>query len=58
MSFSNYLKETRSEMKHVTWPTVKQAVVYTAAVIVTSIAVALLLGLFDYLFSQLIQKII
>ncbi len=58
MALLNYFKDTKAEMKHVTWPTVRQALVYTAAVIITSIVVAALLGFFDYVFSQLIQKVI
>ncbi len=58
MSIITYFKETRIEMKHVTWPTPKQAMVYAAIVIIASIFVALFLGFFDYLFSLLIQKLI
>ena len=48
---SNYLLETIEEMKHVSWPTRNQTIVFTVLVIVISIAVAAYLGLFDYLFS-------
>jgi len=48
---SNYLLETKEEMKHVSWPTRNQTIVFTVLVIVISIAVAAYLGLFDYLFS-------
>ncbi len=48
---SEFLKGTREEMKHVTWPTRKQTINHTLLVIGISIVVALLLGLFDYLFS-------
>jgi preprotein translocase subunit SecE len=58
MSLLTYFKDTKTEMKHVTWPTVRQAIMFTLAVIVTSVVVSLLLGFFDYVFSQLIQKII
>ncbi|MBI4086805.1 preprotein translocase subunit SecE [Candidatus Kaiserbacteria bacterium] len=51
----NYLKDTRAEFRHVTWPTQKQAVVYTALIIGISIAVALLLGVFDYLFTWILD---
>jgi len=50
--FINYLKDTVSELKHVSWPTHKQSVVYSALVIVISIIVALFVGLFDFVFSQ------
>jgi preprotein translocase SecE subunit len=56
MSIITYFKETKNEMKHVTWPSMRQAVIYTVAVVVVSVAVALLLGFFDYIFSEFIIK--
>lgn len=50
--FINYLKDTIAEMKHVSWPTQKQSVVYTALVVVISIIVAILVGIFDFGFSK------
>tara|TARA_B100000745_G_scaffold300510_1_gene254854 strand:+ start:2551 stop:2730 length:180 start_codon:yes stop_codon:yes gene_type:complete len=54
----NYLRDTAGEMKHVSWPSQKQAFIYTALVIGLSGAVALFLGAFDYVFSQLLNKIV
>lgn len=54
----NYFKEVRAEMKHVSWPTRRQAVVYTAVVIGVSLAIAAYLGILDYVFTLGIQKII
>ena len=56
MSIITYFKETKNEMKHFTWPSMRQAVIYTVAVVVVSVAVALLLGFFDYIFSEFIIK--
>ncbi len=50
--FIQYLKDTVSELKHVSWPTNTQSVVYTILVIVISIVVALYVGLFDFVFSK------
>ena len=50
--FINYLKDTYAELKHVSWPTNKQSLVYTVLVIVISIIVALFIALFDFLFSK------
>lgn len=50
-SLINYLKETRVELRHVSWPTQKQAAVYTALIIAVSVVVSLILGLFDFLFT-------
>ena len=47
----NYLKDTKVELKHVSWPTQKQAMVYTALIIAVSVVVSLLVGLFDFLFT-------
>lgn len=51
MSFIDYLKDTKDEISHVSWPTQKQAVTYTALVVGISIVLALLLGFFDFIFS-------
>ena len=53
-----YLKETRTELKHVIWPTRRQTFYYTIIVIVLSVVVAYYLGVFDYLFSILLGRVI
>lgn len=58
MKISEYIKETRAEMVHVTWPTRKQAIMYAGAVIVVSVGTALVLGLFDYIFSRLLTLLV
>jgi len=58
MRLFNYIKETKNEMKHVSWPTRRQAVAFTLIVIAISIFVALFLGLFDYIFTLLLKKFI
>ena len=58
MKIKEYLKETKAELIHVSWPTRKQAIVYTIVVIVISFATAFFLGAFDYIFSTLLQKVI
>jgi len=50
--FINYLKDTRAELTHVSWPTQKQTLIYTAMVIAVSVFVAIFLGIFDFLFSR------
>jgi preprotein translocase subunit SecE len=54
----NYLRDTATEMKHVSWPTQTQALVYTALVIAVSGLTALFLGAFDYIFTHLLDSII
>ena len=50
--FINYLKDTLAEMKHVSWPTNTQSMVYTALVIGLSTLLALYVGLFDFVFQK------
>jgi len=54
----NYLQETKGELKHVSWPTKKQAIAYTLVVIVISFAVAIALGLFDWIFTFGLEKLL
>ena len=56
--FINYIKDTRAELTHVSWPTRRQATVFTGIVVTVSIAVALYLGFFDYLLSLILQKFV
>lgn len=58
MSITEYIKDTRGEMEHVTWPTRRQAIVYSIAVALVSIGVAFSLGLFDYIFGRLLTLFI
>ncbi|MBX4210496.1 preprotein translocase subunit SecE [Candidatus Parcubacteria bacterium] len=58
MGIVDYIKETRAELKHVSWPTRNQAIAFTLIVIVISLAVAFFLGFFDYIFSLILQKFI
>lgn len=47
-----YLKDTRAELAHVSWPTRKQSLIYTALVVAISVTVSLFLGLVDFIFSR------
>jgi preprotein translocase subunit SecE len=53
-----FLKESRVELKKVTWPTRNETINYTVAVIVISGAVAVFLGGLDYLFEYILNKFI
>ena len=53
-----YFKETKIELKHVIWPNRQQTIFYSLIVIVLSILIAYLLGVFDFVFLQGLQKII
>jgi len=54
----NYIRDTQAEMKHVSWPTQKQALIYAALVIGVSILVALFTGAFDYIFTSILNMFI
>lgn len=56
--FTDYLKDTKAELKHVLWPTRAQAFYYTLIVVVLSVLVAYFLGVFDFIFSKGLEKII
>ena len=58
MNISEYIKETRAEMKHVNWPTRSQAINYSVLVIGISVVTAVILGLFDFVFSLGLEKVI
>lgn len=58
MSLSTYITETKAEIKHVAWPTRKQAISYTLIVIAISVATAFILGFFDFIFSLGLEKLI
>lgn len=50
-----FFEESKTEFRHVNWPTREEGVRLTAIVIVLSVCLALFLGLFDYLFTNLIK---
>jgi len=56
--FINYVKDTRAELTHVSWPTRHQTTVLTAVVILVSLVTAVFLGFFDYLFTLILDKFI
>jgi preprotein translocase subunit SecE len=55
MKLLNYLKDVRSEMKHVSWPTRKQAISFTVVVVAISLLTAAYIGVFDYIFQEIIS---
>jgi preprotein translocase subunit SecE len=50
---SKFLRETRSELKKVVWPSRQEAVNLTVIVIAVTLTMAVSLGLVDYIFSKL-----
>jgi preprotein translocase subunit SecE len=48
-----YFKDTRAELRKVTWPSREEALNLTLIVLAVTVAMAVGLGLIDYLFSLL-----
>lgn len=50
--FTQYLKETRTELNHVAWPTQRQTAVFTVLVAAISLGIAAYVGALDYGFRD------
>jgi preprotein translocase subunit SecE len=57
-SVTRYLRETRGELRKVTWPTREESWRLTAIVIGVSAAMALFLWFWDFIFSQTVHWLI
>lgn len=53
---SNLFRNVMAELKKVAWPNRREVSTYTAVVLVTVIAVALIIGVFDSLLSLILSK--
>lgn len=58
MGLINYFKEVRSELRHVTWPSTRQTAVFTVIVIILAIGTAYFLGVFDFIFTRLLDILV
>jgi preprotein translocase SecE subunit len=52
-----YLKHVREEFTHIVWPSNHTAVAHTLVVIFIAIAIALFVGLLDYLFGLGVSRV-
>ncbi|MEK7113710.1 MAG: preprotein translocase subunit SecE [Patescibacteria group bacterium] len=55
---TEYLKETKTELKHVIWPNRRQTIMYTLIVVILSVLIAYLLGVFDFAFLKGLERFI
>ena len=55
---TEYFKEKKTELKHVIWPSRKQTMYYTLIVIVLSVILGYYLGVFDFLFTKGLGKLL
>ncbi len=53
-----YLKHVREEFTHIVWPTRHTAIAHTLVVIFIAAAIALMVGLLDYVFGAVVNRVI
>jgi preprotein translocase SecE subunit len=58
MNLLKYLKETKAELKDVTFPSTSQTVIYTVMVITISVAVALMLSGMDLGLREALSRLL
>ena len=58
MGFIDYLRDTRAELRHVSWPSRKQTINYTIIVLIISIGTGLFLGFLDFVFSAVLKHFV
>ncbi|MEW6407820.1 MAG: preprotein translocase subunit SecE [Patescibacteria group bacterium] len=54
----NYIKDSKVELQKVVWPTKQEVYKHTWIVIGVSLAAAAFLGIFDYIFSKILERFI
>jgi preprotein translocase subunit SecE len=57
-AIQRYTRETIGELRKVTWPTTQEAMNLTKIVLITLAAMAMLLGLLDYVFSLIVTRLL
>lgn len=58
VSAGKFIKEVKTELKQVTWPTKQEVLRMTTAVIAISLVAGIYLGLLDFGFTKLIELIV
>lgn len=53
-----YLKNVQGELKHVVWPTPRQAILHTFVILAISAFVAVFIGILDYLLTGAVGLLI
>jgi preprotein translocase subunit SecE len=57
-SIGKWWRETIGELRKVSWPTMAEARRLTGIVLIVLLAMSILLGIFDFIFSRIIQWMI
>ena len=55
LNLARYLRDSRSELKKVSWPTREQTINLTIVVCVVCVAIALFLGGLDWIFAEFVK---
>jgi preprotein translocase subunit SecE len=55
---TDYIKESITELKKVTWPTRKQTLNYTLLIIGISLGLSAFIGIIDYILTLGVQQVI
>jgi preprotein translocase subunit SecE len=55
---ARYLRETRAELRKVTWPSRQESWNLTLIVLGTTVAMSIILGVSDFLFSEIMKGIV
>jgi len=55
---AKFLRNVVHELKRVTWPSRKALLTYTIVVLVTIVIFGVLLGLYDFIFLQLVELLV
>jgi len=58
MSFIDYLRDTRGELRHVSWPTKQQTLNYTIIVLAISVGTGLFLGVLDFALKEVLTRFV
>jgi preprotein translocase subunit SecE len=58
IAIANFVRDVRSELRKVAWPTQRETVNLTVVVIALSVAMGLFLGGTDFIFQELFRKLI
>ena len=53
-----FFEESRQEIRHVNWPTRAEAIRLTTIVILIALGLAVFLGFFDWLFTNLVKSFV
>ncbi len=53
-----YLRHVREEFTHIVWPSNRTAIAHTLVVVLIAAAIALFVGLLDYVFGSVVNHII